>query len=397
IRYTHRDMPWWGFVLVDGACSNNGRLGAQGGWAVVYGPPTETGQPPQVVSGRLEEKGPFGCDFAPTSNRAELRASIAALRLCYWPHYGFKCLVIATDSSYVVEGATSWSKEWIRNGWRNAKGATVVNSDLWSLLLEEIRLWRSNGLRVLFWKIPRELNQEADSAAKAASLYGFREPQFIDWSMLPPPPSNPSTDMAPVRPLNRVLVICPQSKGLVDYRYSPLLSRIRHHAQVVELGQTTEEAVHLLRKRPAPDAILLTDGAICRDADIRWFVLAHIQASGSRVILTGDFGRSPDDDVDSVFDAFGVPWRRGGIIHQAVKNGDHLRREHPRLFSTMPTQHTQSGLSLLKVDVTESAYIPLHEEYSGESATAVRGVRDGFLCFVGDETPASEDIILAMC
>ncbi|KAK0737847.1 ribonuclease H-like domain-containing protein [Schizothecium vesticola] len=172
LRLVHREAPWWAFVFVDGACTNNGQLGAQGGWAVVYGPPTET-DPPHVVSGRLEEKGPLGGpDVEPTSNRAELRASIAALRLGHWRGDGFQRLVIATDSAYVVDGATSWSRNWVCNGWRNFDGAPVKNRDLWELLLGQ--------------KIPRELNQEADSAAKAASLRGFREPEFMDWVIREP-------------------------------------------------------------------------------------------------------------------------------------------------------------------------------------------------------------------
>lgn len=139
LRLVHRDMPWWAFVLVDGACTNNGRLGAHGGWSVVSGRQPESGLP-RVVSGRLEEKGPFGGpDVVPTSNRAELRASIAALRLCYWKQEEFKRLAIATDS--VVDGATRWSKSWTCNGWRTANGAPVQNRDLWELLLRELSFW----------------------------------------------------------------------------------------------------------------------------------------------------------------------------------------------------------------------------------------------------------------
>lgn len=56
---------------------------------------------------------------------------------------------------------------------------------------------------VLFRKIARELNHEADAAAKAASLYGFREPEFVDWVIRQPQLPNLPTEMAPVKPWKR--------------------------------------------------------------------------------------------------------------------------------------------------------------------------------------------------
>jgi ribonuclease HI len=77
--------------------------------------------PPKTVgyaNFHLEKEGPFGEPSLQTSNRAELRAVIAALRFRAWQGEGFKSLVIATDSEYVVEGATNWARGWLRNNWR---------------------------------------------------------------------------------------------------------------------------------------------------------------------------------------------------------------------------------------------------------------------------------------
>ncbi len=101
-----------------------------------------------IVSGRLENKGPFGDDSVATSNRAELRAAIAALRLYNWRSAGFGSLVIATDSAYVVDGATDWVRDWVHNGWKKRSGGKVKNRDLWDLLLGEVERCKDCGLGV---------------------------------------------------------------------------------------------------------------------------------------------------------------------------------------------------------------------------------------------------------
>jgi len=117
-------------------------------------------------------KGPFDDSIREqTSNRAELRAIIAALRLRYWAEEGFKTIVIATDSSYAVEGATAWCRTWLRNGWRTSQPGRpeVKNRDLWEALLGEAERAHENGLNIALWHVPRELNTVADAAAKGAA------------------------------------------------------------------------------------------------------------------------------------------------------------------------------------------------------------------------------------
>jgi ribonuclease HI len=122
-----------------------------------------------VAEGRLEKKGPFGEDSAQTSNRAELRAVIAALRFRFWPGEGFHTCVIATDSEYAVEGSTKWAKAWVENSWTTRTGAAVKNRDLWEVLLGEIERYKDQGMAVQFWRIPREWNSVADAAARGAA------------------------------------------------------------------------------------------------------------------------------------------------------------------------------------------------------------------------------------
>ncbi|KAI8965361.1 ribonuclease H-like protein [Daldinia sp. FL1419] len=166
-RYIHRDDPQSVLILTDGACLNNGQPNPKAGWAVIHGP----GLAGKVAcaSGRLENKGPFGDESIQTSNRAELRAVIAASRLRHWPGEGFHTMVIATDSEYVVEGSTKWARTWTRNNWKTNTGADVKNKDLWEMLLGEFERWEDEGLTIKFWQIPRDWNTAADTAAKQAA------------------------------------------------------------------------------------------------------------------------------------------------------------------------------------------------------------------------------------
>jgi ribonuclease HI len=43
---------------------------------------------------------------------------------------------MATDSEYVVSGATGWTRGWERNGWMTAKKIPVKSRDLWGASFE---------------------------------------------------------------------------------------------------------------------------------------------------------------------------------------------------------------------------------------------------------------------
>lgn len=124
---------------------------------------------PSIVSGRLENQGPFGEDGVQSSNRAELRAVIAALRFRNWAGEGFHTMVIATDSEYTAEGSTKWATTWMKNGWKTSGHAAVKNKDLWEILLGEVERHKDAGLTIHFWRIPRGWNTVADEAAKKAA------------------------------------------------------------------------------------------------------------------------------------------------------------------------------------------------------------------------------------
>ncbi|KAK1837551.1 RNase H domain-containing protein [Colletotrichum chrysophilum] len=170
-RFKNYSNPHEMLVYVDGACSSNGTPDAIGGCGFVF-KSTQGGS----VGFRLEDRGVDGQVYRATSNRAELRAALGALKFRAWHGEGFRSLVIATDSVYVAQGATDWARGWIANNWRPRSGKPVKNRDLWEALLLTLEKLHEEGLSVSFWRIPREWNSAADQAAKKAiSTSGPRE------------------------------------------------------------------------------------------------------------------------------------------------------------------------------------------------------------------------------
>ena len=181
LRFTRISDPQEMLIFVDGSCLNNGKDEPKAGCAFVLCPgPTFIGK----LAFRLERKGPTGVEYKQTSNRAELRAVIAALQFRFWYGEGYARVVIATDSEYVVKGITEWVRGWVKNDWMTNQGKAVKNKDLWQQLLQEIEQYQdiartANWLppggprrlerNILFWHIPRVLNTQADMLAKEAA------------------------------------------------------------------------------------------------------------------------------------------------------------------------------------------------------------------------------------
>ncbi|XDG01664.1 hypothetical protein ABKA04_001279 [Annulohypoxylon sp. FPYF3050] len=166
-RFIRRNNPRSILIFTDGSCLNNGQPFPKAGWGFVFGPTTT-----DISYGPLENRKLFGEEEAQTSNRAELSAVIAALRFRHWIGEGFDKITIATDSEYVVEGSIGWARTWVVNDWKTRAGEHVKNRDLWEGLLNEVERWKSLGLSIQFWKIPRDWNKIADEAAKKGAAHG---------------------------------------------------------------------------------------------------------------------------------------------------------------------------------------------------------------------------------
>lgn len=101
-------------IHTDGACSGNP---GPGGWGAL------------LRFGKTE-KELSGGELLTTNNRMELLAAIEALE-----SLNKSCQIdLYTDSQYVQKGITEWMPNWIKRGWKNAKGEAVKNQDLWQRL-----------------------------------------------------------------------------------------------------------------------------------------------------------------------------------------------------------------------------------------------------------------------
>ncbi|KAF4626702.1 hypothetical protein G7Y89_g11452 [Cudoniella acicularis] len=174
-RFIRKKDPREILIFTDGTCSGNGQKHPQAGCAIVHRPSiySQTGQLTHggTVRFRLETEGPTGIRYQQTSNRAKLRAVIAALHFRDWSmdcNRSWRSLVIATDSEYAAINVTERVQNWETNGWKLSGGGDVKNQDLWKLLPKLIRKLLQGGVKVSFWRIPREWNSSADEFAKSA-------------------------------------------------------------------------------------------------------------------------------------------------------------------------------------------------------------------------------------
>lgn len=165
-----------------------GRGGGGGGGGVTLGDRTV---PMPDITGkiglRLELQGPRGDVARHTSNRAKLRAVIAALDFRPWYDEGWERIVVVTDLEYVALGATKWMPIWAKRRWKSGPkkmsggrfrfGKKIANRDLWEELQSRVEMLRANGAEVAFWLVPpksltgrkSELLKEAKNAAREAA------------------------------------------------------------------------------------------------------------------------------------------------------------------------------------------------------------------------------------
>ena len=152
-------------VSVDGACAGNGKPWAKGGYGVYFGPNSEYN-----VSNPLKEHHPQ------TSQRAELTACLVALnqieRIAGNHTFSppLNMFIIVSDSAYLVNSLTNYIDKWNDNDFVAASGREVVNRDLFERIDDKLDIMEfgRQEIPVLFWKVDRSENEDADELAKDA-------------------------------------------------------------------------------------------------------------------------------------------------------------------------------------------------------------------------------------
>jgi len=177
-------------VHVDGACSGNGKQNAVGGIGIYFGPSSSFNLSAPLTS--------FTTIKPHTSQKAELQAAASAMKIirngciparrqllegflgrcpchreCWAAALPFQ-VVIITDSAYLFDCITSHLLIWRWNSesrtYSNKKSGNVIkNSEHIRNIVEEVELLAERGVQILWKKVPRELNQEADRLAKTGA------------------------------------------------------------------------------------------------------------------------------------------------------------------------------------------------------------------------------------
>jgi ribonuclease HI len=101
-------------IFGDGACDPNP---GSGGWGVII----------RNEDGEVELSGG---EVNTTNNRMELMAVIVGLEYIKTPSK----VVVVSDSTYVVKGASEWLPGWKKRGWRRSAKTPLLNCDLWRRL-----------------------------------------------------------------------------------------------------------------------------------------------------------------------------------------------------------------------------------------------------------------------
>ncbi len=103
-------------IYTDGACIGNP---GRGGWAA-------------LIISESQKKSLVGSEKLTTNNRMELMAVIMALKSIE----NMRCIILFSDSKYVIDGITKWIEKWKINNWKSSNKKPVKNVDLWKELDE---------------------------------------------------------------------------------------------------------------------------------------------------------------------------------------------------------------------------------------------------------------------
>ncbi len=112
-------------IFTDG--SSRGNPGPGGFGAIVVAPKNTEGGSMQYG---VKEIG--GREAHTTNNRMELQAAISALSIIHNSNF---IIHLNTDSSYLINGITTWVFGWQKNNWKTTLKKDVENRDLWEKLL----------------------------------------------------------------------------------------------------------------------------------------------------------------------------------------------------------------------------------------------------------------------
>lgn len=110
-------------------------------------------------------------------------------------------VVIKTDSDYIVRHMTECITKWRQNGFVNSKGTYVADADVFNQIDILTGHLNVQGVEVLFWRVGRLENAEADALAGAAlgrAVQSHQQQTLVSHPVsIPKTPQAPSNYVAP--------------------------------------------------------------------------------------------------------------------------------------------------------------------------------------------------------
>lgn len=104
-----------------------------------------------------------------TNNQMELQGAIEGLKLVLKHGGDFKKVHVHSDSQYVLNGITTWIKNWKKNNWRTAAKKAVLNQELWQELDGLVAKLESDDIKIVWTYVKghsdNKFNERADVIA----------------------------------------------------------------------------------------------------------------------------------------------------------------------------------------------------------------------------------------
>jgi len=112
------------YIFSDGNCKGNGKKDARAGYSVFFSD--------DIDSKFYKFNKTRLIVTEPTNNKAELSGIKYIFKTILENEELFKTkkIVICTDSMYSINCIEKWSKNWVKNGWKNSKGEEVKNKEI---------------------------------------------------------------------------------------------------------------------------------------------------------------------------------------------------------------------------------------------------------------------------
>ena len=145
-------------VFTDGACPNNGKVGATAGIGVWWNHGHQLNIARRVVGAKQ------------TNNVAEIQAICFALTQA--KDAGIKRVQVNTDSQFVINSVTQWMEGWKRKGWKTSTGQDVKNKDDFLELDRIISEAKRGGVDIKWNHVKGHANIEGNEQADRLAVLG---------------------------------------------------------------------------------------------------------------------------------------------------------------------------------------------------------------------------------